>query len=170
LLYVPRLLHLAEGCAEGLTPLTAFDNALRAAGIDNLNLIRVSSIVPQGATFGPRPHLPVGTLVPTVYTQVTSNVPGEVISAVIGGGIGEQGGVLMEYHHRGRGDDAVRVVTAMVEEGFAKRGWKLDDVHFACAEHTVERLGCAAAAVLMLDSVPVGVPQTSPPDLGEVST
>jgi arginine decarboxylase len=152
LLYVPRLLHLASGNAEGLTPLTAFDNALRAAGIDNLNLMRVSSIVPKDARFGPRPDLPVGTLVPTVYTQVTSSVPGEIISAVIGGGTGKDGGVLMEYHHRGRADDAERVVRSMVEEGFAQRGWELEDVMFATAEHTVERLGCAAAAVLLLES------------------
>lgn len=171
MLYVPRLLHLARGSAEGLTPLTAFDNALRDAGIDNLNLMRVSSIVPKGARFGPRPDLPVGALVPTVYTQVTSNVPGEVISAVIGGGVGKDGGVLMEYHHRGRADDAERVVTAMVEEGFAKRGWTLDEICFATAEHTVERLGCAAAAVLLLDAVPVGGnPESQGPRDKEVST
>ena len=152
MLYVPRLLHLTQGCAEGLTPLTAFDNALREAGIDNLNLIRVSSIVPKGARFGPKPALPVGTVVPTVYTQIVSNVPGEVISAVIAAGTGEHGGVLMEYHHRGPADDAERVCQAMVEEGFARRGWKLDDVRFATSEHKVDRLGCATAAVLLLES------------------
>ncbi len=152
MLYVPRLLHLTSGCAEGLTPLTAFDNALREAGIDNLNLIRVSSIVPKSARFGPRPPLPVGTVVPTVYTQIVSNVPGEVISAVIAAGTGEHGGVLMEYHHRGPADDAERVCQAMVEEGFARRGWQLDDVRFATSEHKVDRLGCATAAVLLLES------------------
>lgn len=154
MLYVPRLLHLAEGSSEGLTPLTAFDNALRAAGIDNLNLIRVSSIMPKGARFGDKPDLPVGTLVPTVYTQIVSNVPGEVISSVIGAGVGSEGGVLMEYHHRGRADDAEEVVHKMVEEGFSSRGWKLDEVRFATAECKVDRLGCACAAVLLLDSVP----------------
>ncbi len=152
MLNLPQLLHLTSGCSEGLTPLTAFDNALREAGIDNLNLLRVSSIVPKGARFGPKPDLPVGTLVPTVYTQVASNVPGEVISAVIGVGTGEHGGVLMEYHHRGPADDAERVCRAMVEEGFERRGWKLEDVRFATAEHKVDRLGCATAAVLLLDS------------------
>jgi arginine decarboxylase len=140
---------------------------LRDAGIDNLNLIRVSSIVPKGARIGPRPDLPVGTLVPTVYSYATSNMPGEVISAVIGGGTGEEGGVLMEYHHNGHGIDAERVVTGMVEEGFAKRGWKLDEIHFATAEHTVEHMGCAVAAVLLLDAVPVEGNLTS---YGEVST
>jgi arginine decarboxylase len=151
-LNLPQLLHLASGCSEGLTPLTAFDNALREAGIHNLNLLKVSSIIPEGARFGPKPDLPVGTLVPTVYTHIVSNVPGEVISAVIAAGTGRQGGVLMEYHHRGPADDAERVAQSMVEEGFARRGWTLEDVHFATAEHKVDRLGCAAAAVLLLDS------------------
>lgn len=152
MLNLPQLLHLTSGCSEGLTELTAFDNALRAGGIDNLNLIRVSSIVPEGARFGDKPDLPVGTIVPTVYSTITSTIPGETISAVIGAGVGEHGGVLMEYHHTGSGADAERVVRGMVEEGFDKRGWKLEDVFFATAEHTVERLGCAMAAVLLLDS------------------
>jgi arginine decarboxylase len=151
-LNLPQLLHLAAGCSEGLTPLTAFDNALREAGIHNLNLLKVSSIIPEGARFGPKPDLPVGTLVPTVYTHIVSNVPGEVVSAVIAAGTGRHGGVLMEYHHRGPADDAERVAQAMVEEGFQRRGWTLEDVHFATAEHKVDRLGCAAAAVLLLDS------------------
>jgi arginine decarboxylase len=125
---------------------------LRDAGIDNLNLLKVSSIVPKGARFGPRPALPVGTVVPTVYTHVTSNVPGEVISAVIAGGIGSEGGVLMEYHHRGTADNAERIVTMMVEEGFERRGWKLEDIKYATAEHKVDRMGCATAAVLLLES------------------
>ena len=155
MLYVPRLLHLARGSSEGLTPLTAFDNALREAGIDNLNLIRVSSIMPKGARFGGKPELPVGTLVPTVYTHLVSNLPGEMISAVIGAGVGPEGGVLMEYHHRGRADDAEEVVQKMIEEGFSRRGWPLEETRFATAEHKVDRLGCATAAVLLLDPVPI---------------
>ena len=152
MLYLPRLLHLASGNSEGLTELTAFDNALRDAGIDNLNLIRVSSIMPKGAKFGPRPDLPVGTMVPTVYASMVSTMPGEVVSAVIACGEGEHGGVLMEYHHAGSGENAKKIVTSMVEEGFEKRGWKLDNISYAIGEHQVEHLGCAVAAVLLLDS------------------
>src|SRR5206468_7432297 len=36
------------GNAEGSTPLNAFDNALLAAGIGNINLVRISSILPPG--------------------------------------------------------------------------------------------------------------------------
>jgi arginine decarboxylase len=149
------MIHLAHGASEGRTPLNAFDNALLDAGVHNLNLIRVSSIVPKGCRFGPLPDMPVGTIVPTVYAHIHSNVPGEMVSACIGAGIGSEGGVLMEYSHRGPADDAERVVQNMVEEGFAKRGWTLDEVFFATGEHKVDRLGSAVAAAVMLDLEPV---------------
>lgn len=138
-----------------MTPLNAFDNALLQAGVHNLNLNRVSSIVPKGARFGEMGSVPVGTVVPAVYATVTSNVTGEVISACIGAGVGSEGGVLMEYHHMGPADDAERVVQSMVEEGFARRGWDLQEVRFATGEHKVDRLGCAVAVAVLLDSVPV---------------
>lgn len=155
MIFVPRLIHLASGAAEGRTPLNAFDNALLEAGVHNANLIRVSSIVPKGCRFGPKPELPVGAVVPTVYAHITSNVGGEVVSACIGAGIGTEGGVLMEYSHRGRGDDAEEVVASMVEEGFSRRGWTLDEVLFVTAEHKVDRLGSAVAVAMMLDAEPV---------------
>lgn len=156
MIFVPRLIHLARGTAEGTTPLNAFDNALLDAGVHNVNLVRVSSIVPKGARFGPLPDLPVGTVVPTVYTEAVSNLPGEMISACIGAGVGSEGGVLMEYHHSGPADDAERVVGHMVEEGFARRGWTLEKVTFVSAEHKVDRLGCAVAVAMLLDGIPVG--------------
>ena len=151
MIVLPRVIHLAQGAAEGRTPLNAFDNALLDAGVHNLNLIRVSSIVPKGCAFGPLPEMPVGTIAPTVYAHIHSNVPGEIVSACIGAGIGSEGGVLMEYSHRGPGDDAERVVQNMVEEGFARRGWKLEEVFFATGEHKVDRLGSAVAVALLLD-------------------
>ena len=155
MLWLPRLIHLARGSAEGLTPLNAFDNALLDAGVHNLNLIRVSSIVPAGAVFGPVPPLPVGTLTPCVYASINSNLPGEVVSACVGAGVGPEGGVLMEYSHRGPAADCERVVGSMIEEGFSRRGWSLERVLFTTGEHKVDRLGSAVAAALLLDAVPV---------------
>lgn len=155
LLAVPRLIHMAKGNSEGHTPLTAFDNALLDAGVHNVNLMRVSSIIPKDCRFGDLPDLPVGTLVPTVYAHITSSTAGETISACIGGGIGSEGGVLMEYHHRGNAAECERVVQMMIEEGFEKRGWELQRSVFVTGEHTVDRLGSAVAVAMMLDTVPV---------------
>lgn len=148
---IPRTIHLTQGAAEGTTPLNAFDNALAQAGVHNLNLVRVSSIVPKGCEFGPNRDWEVGTLMPAVYSFVTSSVRGETISACIGAGIGELGGVLMEYHHLGRGDDAEIVVAGMIEEAFSRRCWELQSTRYVTASHQVDRVGGAVAVALLFD-------------------
>jgi arginine decarboxylase len=146
----PNRLWLAAGAAEGTTELNAFDNALLDSGIGNLNLIKVSSVVPQGATFLQAPPLIApGSLVPTVYSVMHSDTAGETICAALGIGIGrESHGMIFEYHANSR-EVAERVVTRMVEEGFARRGLPLERVTVTLAEHRVERLGCAVAAVVL---------------------
>ena len=146
----PNRLWLASGAAEGTTELNAFDNALLAGGIGNLNLIKVSSVVPQGAEFLQAPPvITPGSLVPTVYSVMHSDTAGETICAALGIGIGrESHGMIFEYHANSR-EVAERVVTGMVEEGFARRGLPLERVTVTLAEHRVERLGCAVAAVVL---------------------
>ena len=146
----PNRLWLAAGAAEGTTELNAFDNALLAGGIGNLNLIKVSSVVPQGAEFLQAPPvITPGSLVPTVYSVMHSDTAGETICAALGIGIGrESHGMIFEYHANSR-EVAERVVTGMVEEGFARRGLPLERVTVTLAEHRVERLGCAVAAVVL---------------------
>lgn len=41
---------VTSGTGHGPTPLAAFDAALRAAGVENYNLLSLSSIIPPGAT------------------------------------------------------------------------------------------------------------------------
>ena len=88
------------GTAEGSTPLNAFDNALLAAGIGNINLIKVSSILPPGVELVPLPRIKPGALVPTAYAAMTSEVPGEVVAAAVGWARPidpAKNGVIMEY-------------------------------------------------------------------------
>src|SRR5262249_18902663 len=78
----PNRLWLAAGSAGGTTELNAFDNALLAGGIGNLNLIKVSSVVPQGAEFLQAPPvIAPGSLVPCVYSIMHSDTAGETICA-----------------------------------------------------------------------------------------
>ncbi|MCC6177179.1 MAG: arginine decarboxylase, pyruvoyl-dependent [Chloroflexi bacterium] len=146
----PNRLWLTAGSAEGTTELNAFDNALLAAGIGNLNLIKVSSIVPEGAVFlDIPPAITPGSLVPTVLSVMHSDTAGDTICAALGIGVGRDShGMIFEYHASSR-EVAERVVTGMVEEGFARRGLPLERVTVRVAEHRVERLGCAIAAVVL---------------------
>ena len=53
----------------------------------------------------------------------------------------------MEFSGKCSKKEAEAQVTKMVEEAFHIRGLDLDEVKVAAAEHVVENIGCAFAAV-----------------------
>ncbi len=146
----PNCIWPTAGDAEGVTELNAFDNALLQAGIGNLNLIKVSSIVPaQAALLQQRPDLEPGALVPTVYTIRTSDTPGDIVAAAVGIGLRKDGHGMI-FENTGGSRAAVEdTVSRMVREGFAQRGMELDELLVFSSEHKVERIGCAIAAVVL---------------------
>ena len=148
MLEIPTKYTLVAGVAEGPTRLNAFDNALLAAGIGDMNLLRVSSILPPAAKEAERFDMPLGSLLPTAYGAIESEVTGELISAAIGVGIPGDGksGVIMEFSGRCSAQDAEAEVRRMVEAAFASRGRPLEAVRVRSAELRVERIGCAFAA------------------------
>lgn len=149
----PDKFFLAAGYAEGLTELNAFDNALMQAGIGNVNLIRISSILPPAAVeLVPQPKLPYGALVPTAFAEESSEVAGTVVSAAVAAGIPadpELPGVIMEHHIQGPEEQCRKEVVAKVEEAFRMRGFKLADIRVASASGTVKHIGSAMAAVVL---------------------
>src|SRR5436309_3406932 len=89
------------GHAEGGTPLNAFDNALLAAGIGNINLVKISSILPPEVPDIELPKIKLGALIPTAYAAMTSEKPGETVAAAVGYAIPDdpaKNGVIMEFH------------------------------------------------------------------------
>ncbi len=144
---------LVAGSAKGTTRLNAFDNALLDAGVGNLNLIRVSSILPpemereDSLITLPAP----GSLLPIAYGSITSDVPGELISAAVAIGLcaEDEYGVIMETSGRCSKAESIARVTAMAEEAFAVRGRELKTVLSCGSEHQVITAGCAFAAVPM---------------------
>jgi arginine decarboxylase len=142
-----------SGSAEGTTPLNAFDNALLAAGIGNINLVKVSSILPPETAVVDLPRLRPGAIVPTAYAAMTSEVPGEVVAAAVGWARPtdtKANGVIMEFHDKATREEAERAIVHMLEEAFRARGWTLRDMKVCAVEHRVERTGCALAAVTLL--------------------
>jgi arginine decarboxylase len=142
-----------SGGAEGSTPLNAFDNALLAAGMGNVNLVKISSILPPGVDIVSLPRLTPGAIVPTAYAALTSEVPGEVISAAVGWALPDdpaRNGVIMEYHDKATREEVERMVVHMLREAFRARGWTIGEMKVESVEHRVERTGCALAAVALL--------------------
>jgi arginine decarboxylase len=141
------------GHAEGGTTLNAFDNALLAAGIGNINLIKVSSILPPDVPVIELPKIKPGALVPTAYAAMTSETPGQTVAAAVGYAIPDdpaKNGVIMEFHGLASRAEAERQIHAMLDEAFRVRGELIKDRRVVAVEHTVERIGCALAAITLL--------------------
>ncbi|CAA7599938.1 Arginine decarboxylase [Acididesulfobacillus acetoxydans] len=148
MLPTPKKFFVTSAGAEGHSKLTAFDNALLKARIGNVNLLRVSSILPPGCVYDPDLVIPEGSLVPVAYGSIVSDVPGETISAAVGVGFSEDTfGVIMEYSGKCTAEEAKEAIRQMVAEAFATRKMNLVDMKVAVTQHKVEKIGCAFAAV-----------------------
>lgn len=148
MLPTPKKFFVTAGSAEGKNPLNAFDNALLKSRIGNLNLMRVTSILPPGVQYCPGMEIPPGSLVPTAYGYIISDVPGELIAAAVGVGFSSDSfGVIMEYSGKCGKEDAERAIERMLREAFETRQMELKGIKIAATEHRVEHTGCALAAV-----------------------
>lgn len=147
MLPTPNCYSLVSAAAEAEKELTAFDRALLKAGVGNVNLLKVSSILPPGAEFVPNLEIPAGSLLPIAYGSVTSCEAGSLIAAAVAVGIGDDFGVIMEFSGSCGRSDAEKEVTQMVEEAFHYRKMALKEIKVAGVEHRVVRCGCVFAAV-----------------------
>ncbi|MBX6377883.1 MAG: arginine decarboxylase, pyruvoyl-dependent [Clostridia bacterium] len=150
MLPTPKKVKLAVGSAEGETRLTAFDKALLAAGIGNLNLMKVSSILPPNCVYDEDFVVPPGSLTPTAYGYVTSDEPGALLAAAIGLGFSHDDyGVIMEFSGYCDREQAEEAVAAMVREAFAARGKELKELRVRAVSCRVERCAAAMAAAVL---------------------
>jgi len=141
------------GHAEGGTALNAFDNALLAAGIGNINLIKISSILPPDVPVVDLPKIKPGALVPTAYAAMTSETPGELVAAAVGYAIPDdpaKNGVIMEFHGVATRDEAEQQIRAMLDEAFRVRSETIAEMRVVAVDHRVESIGCALAAITLL--------------------
>lgn len=147
----PEVLWPSSGQAEGDTPLNAFDNALVAAGIGQWNLVKVTSVAPPEAAIveGPIP-IPPGSLVPAVLASVTSQTPGQQITACVGIGLSrESHGMIMEHSGVGTPAEMEATVRNMLREALDRRGLAIEEITVRSVTHTVERVGSCVAAVVL---------------------
>ena len=148
----PTQYFLVSGASDGYTALNAFDAALLQAGIGNTNIVKMSSIVPPHCQRISPISLPPGALVPAAYACITSDVPGEIISAGVAIALPEdenQNGLIMEYSAKGEGRKIEETVRNMAVEGMKLRGWKIKDLQAVVSEYRVKRIGATLAAVVL---------------------
>jgi arginine decarboxylase len=147
---VPTKFTLTAGTGDADWKLVAFDRALLEAGIGNLNLVKVSSILPPRCTFMERLIIPPGSLTPVAFGAITSEETDATIAAAVAVGVVENTyGVIMEYSGNGTAEDAERMVTEMLHQALAARGLRPQRILSKGIDHRVRRVGCALAAVVL---------------------
>jgi arginine decarboxylase len=102
--FLPKKIFFTKGVGRDSTQLGAFEQALRDAGIEKFNLVRVSSIIPPNCKIITKEeglkHLKAGSIVFLVLSRIESNEPNRLITASIGAAIPKNKknyGYLSEY-------------------------------------------------------------------------
>ena len=120
---------IVSGKDEGPTKLNTFDNALSDAGIGDVNLIKVSSMLAGKTKITHLPKLKAGAMVNCVLSEVTSDVAGEEITAVIAVAIGDELGCVVETNGRDKNpDELADEARQMVEYMMEKRGVEIKNL------------------------------------------
>ena len=142
---------ITSGRAEGPTKLNAFDNALLDADIGDVNLIKVSSILPSGTEIVPVPNFPAGDMVNCVLAYTSSDVGGDLISAVVAVATSDDFGCVVENTGVNRDhDDVKNEAEAMVRYMMDVRGLKIKEIIIADEHHIVKKQGAVVAAVVYI--------------------
>lgn len=109
-----RSIEISCGTGTGPTELAAFDGALRATGIANFNLIRLSSVIPPATEIVPvtGPVSPIegewGDRLYCVYAEQRVTEPGAEAWAGIGWVQDEESGKGLFVEHEGLSEHQVR--------------------------------------------------------------
>ncbi|AXV37095.1 MAG: arginine decarboxylase, pyruvoyl-dependent [Methanobacterium sp. BRmetb2] len=145
-------ISITTGKSEGPTKLNAFDNALLDAGIGDVNLIKVSSIIPQGTKIVKLPKLTPGSMVNCVLSHVTSDKKGDHITAVIAVAKSDDFGCVVE--NSGINADPIKIreeAVDMVKYMMDVRSLQINEIIVEETNHTVKNWGSAVAAVVYLE-------------------
>lgn len=143
---------IVSGKAEGPTKLNAFDNALTDAGIGDVNLIKVSSMLAGNAQIEKLPKLKPGAMVNCVLSEITSDTPGDKITAVVAVAIGEKLGCVVETTGINKSEDElIGKAKFMVEYMMEKRNVEIKDLIIESATTTVNEIASVVASVVYLN-------------------
>lgn len=151
---IPNSYFIVSGTGIGKTELNSFDFALLDAGLGNLNLVRMSSILPPYANRIAPYQLPFGSLVPVAYGFRTLNVTGSLVSAAIAIAFPKNKrfpGLIMEYDSVGESSkSAEKTAEEMAVDGIIGRGLELDHTEAISSEIISHNKYATAFAAIVL--------------------
>jgi len=145
LITVPKKIYVKSVASEGETELNAFDNCLIKAGLPQVSLIKVTSILPADIELvNEPPSLPIGCNVPAIYAYIVSCNRNEKIAGAMALGWTDVGPTLVAEYAERNIDKREAEKRALIRlEGMAKaRGLKITKKIVVSEEHVVEKCGC----------------------------
>lgn len=143
---------IVSGKDEGPTKLNAFDNALSNAGIGDVNLIKVSSMLSGNAEICDLPKLKAGAMVNCVLSEITSDNPGDEITAVVAVAIGEELGCVVETSGiNNNPNDLIKEAEEMVKYMMKKRKVEIKDLIVEYSTTKVKNIASCVASVVYLN-------------------
>ena len=143
---------IVSGKDEGPTKLNAFDNALSNAGIGDVNLITVSSMLSGNAEICDLPKLKPGAMVNCVLSRITSDNPGDEITAVVAVAIGEELGCVVETSGTNKNpDDLIKEAKEMVTYMMEKRKVEIKNLIVEYSTAQVKNIASCVASVVYLN-------------------
>ena len=144
-------ISIVSGEAEGPTKLNAFDNALTDAGIGDVNLIKVSSMLEKNTEVEDLPKLKPGSMVNCVLSEITSSNEGDEIVACVAIAIGDKLGCAVENSAINSSKDTIEKETIeMLKYMMNKRNVPINDLIVESKSHTVKNIGSVVASVVYL--------------------
>ena len=143
---------IVSGKDEGPTKLNAFDNALTDAGIGDVNLIKVSSMLSRNTEITELPTLKPGSMINCVLSEITSDNPGDEISAVIALAIGEELGCVVETTGINKNEEElIDEAKFMVKYMMEKRDVEIKELIVKKSTTKVKEIASVVASVVYLE-------------------
>ena len=143
---------IVSGKDEGPTKLNAFDNALSDAGIGDVNLIKVSSMLAGNTEVTDLGKLKAGSMVNCVLSEVTSDHPGDKITAVVAVAIGNELGCVVETTGINKQEqELIDEAEFMVKYMMEKREGEINELIVKEATTTVECIASVVVSVVYLE-------------------
>ncbi len=149
--FMPKRYFLVAGSGDASDGLVAFDRALLNAGVGDVNLIKLSSIVPPGSQRIEPTPLARGSFVGVAFAWLTSSQPGERIASAVA--IAHpanpvRASLVMEHSSVASREEVERRVVQMAQEGMKSRGLEVARVESIAIENLVQVVGATFAGVV----------------------
>ena len=138
---IPKFL-MVKGIGVAKTLLNAFDLALLDAGIGDINLVKISSILPPGYVKDDYTYLVPGGIYNVAYSHIESENRGDRLVSAVAVGIpkdSSKAGVIMErsWCTKSQVQGIANYMSFMVHEAMAARNREIGDILYSIAEDRV---------------------------------